>query len=91
VALALQLAARVALPLALVLLLVELAVALVSRAIPQVNVFFLGLPLKILVGIALIALSLPTILSGMSGIYRFVIDGVGGALAGAGPLPSVVP
>ncbi|MFN8629850.1 MAG: flagellar biosynthetic protein FliR [Chloroflexota bacterium] len=26
--------------------------ALISRAIPQVNVFFLGLPLKILVGIA---------------------------------------
>ena len=95
-ALALELAARVALPLALVLLLTELAVALVSRAIPQINVFFLGLPLKILLGIALIAMSLPTILAGMSSIYRFVIEGVEGALAtagagAAGPLPSVMP
>ena len=85
-------------PLALVLLLVELAVALISRAIPQVNVFFLGLPLKILVGIALVAIALPTILAGMSGIFRFLIDGVvaaiaagGSGMAGAGPLPSVTP
>ena len=37
--------------------------ALISRAIPQVNVFFLGLPLKILLGIALVAISLPMILT----------------------------
>ncbi len=94
-ALALELSARVALPLALVLLLVELSVALISRAIPQINVFFLGLPLKILVGIALIAVSRPTIRGGMSGILRFVIEGVAAATVtgapGASPLPSVAP
>jgi flagellar biosynthetic protein FliR len=98
IALALEFAARVAMPLALVLLLVELAVALISRAIPQVNVFFLGLPLKILVGIALVAVSLPTILAGMAGLFRFLIDGVsaalvagGAGLAGASPFPGVTP
>jgi flagellar biosynthetic protein FliR len=96
VALALELAARVAMPLALVLLLTELAVALISRAIPQVNVFFLGLPLKILLGIALIAMSVPTILTGMNGIFRYVLDGMQAAVVTAGaaaatPLPSVVP
>jgi flagellar biosynthetic protein FliR len=98
IALALELAARVAMPLALVLLLVELAVALISRAIPQVNVFFLGLPLKILVGIVLVGISLPTILAGMAGIFRFLLDGVaaavvagGAGLAGASPIPSVTP
>jgi flagellar biosynthetic protein FliR len=96
VALALELAARVAMPLALVLLLTELAVALISRAIPQVNVFFLGLPLKILLGIALIALSVPTILAGMARIFQFVLDGVDHAVATAGPgvtgpFPSLVP
>jgi flagellar biosynthesis protein FliR len=94
-ALALELSARVAMPLALVLLLVELSVALISRAIPQINVFFLGLPLKILVGIALIAVSLPTILGGMSGILRFVVEGVASAtVTGAPavtPLPSMAP
>ena len=98
IALTLELAARVAMPLALVLLLVELSVALVSRAIPQINVFFLGLPLKILVGIVLVGIALPTILAGMAGIFRFLIGGVsaalvagGAGLAGASPLPSVVP
>jgi flagellar biosynthesis protein FliR len=98
IALALELAARVAMPLALVLLLVELSVALISRAIPQVNVFFLGLPLKILVGIALVAIALPSIVAGMTGIFRFLLDGVaaavvagGSGIAGASPLPSVTP
>jgi flagellar biosynthetic protein FliR len=98
IALALELAARVAMPLALVLLLVELSVALISRAIPQVNVFFLGLPLKILIGIALVAVALPAILSGMAGIFRFLIEGVeaavvagGAGLASPSPLPSVMP
>lgn len=96
-ALALELAARVAMPLALVLLLAELAVALISRAIPQVNVFFLGLPLKILLGIALVAVALPSILAGMAGVFHFVIGGAAAAAAGGGspagptPLPSTIP
>jgi flagellar biosynthesis protein FliR len=98
IALALELAVRVAFPLALILLLVELAVALISRAIPQVNVFFLGLPLKILIGIVLVLIAAPTILAGMGNVFRFMIEGVNTALTvGAGatglptPLPSVVP
>jgi flagellar biosynthesis protein FliR len=94
IALALELAVRVAMPLALVLLLVELAVALVSRAIPQINVFFLGLPLKILVGIGLIALALPGLMGGIGGIYRFLIGGMGDALSAAAaalPAASVKP
>lgn len=93
-ALALELAVRVAMPLALVLLLVELAVALVSRAIPQINVFFLGLPLKILIGIAIIAMALPGLMGGIGGIYRFLINGAGDAMtaaAAAMPSPGVTP
>ncbi len=72
--LALELGTRLALPLALVLLLAELAIALLSRAIPQINVFFLGLPLKILLGIALLVPALPNLLSGAGSIYRVLID-----------------
>lgn len=93
IALALELSARVAMPLALVLLLAELAVALISRAIPQVNVFFLGLPLKILLGIALVAIALPAILAGMAGLFRFLIEGMHQAVAtgAAGLYPSAAP
>ena len=91
IAIALELAVKVAMPLALVLLLVELAVALISRAIPQVNVFFLGLPLKILVGIALVAVALPGLLNGISGVFSTLIEGTGRAMTALSPVASHAP
>ena len=82
-ALAMELGVRVALPIALVLLLVELSVALLARAIPQINVFILGLPLKMLVGFAVLALAMPALVSGAQQIYRFVFQAAsGGAVTG---------
>ncbi len=78
IALSLELGARVALPIALVLLLVELSVALLARAIPQINVFILGLPLKMLVGIAVLAVAMPTLVAGAASIYRFVFQAASG-------------
>lgn len=76
IALALQLGTRIAMPVALVLLLTELAVALLARAIPTINVFMLGLPLKIMVGLAVTALALPNLAAGAVSIFRFLLDGV---------------
>jgi flagellar biosynthetic protein FliR len=82
ISLALELGVRVALPIALVLLLVELSVALVARAIPQINVFILGLPLKMLVGIAVLAVAMPSLVAGTESIFRFVFNAAtGGAVA----------
>lgn len=78
---ALDLGVRVALPVALVLLLAELAVALVARAIPQINVFVLGLPVKILVGLVALGLALPVIAAGATGIYRMIFMSVAPAVA----------
>jgi len=77
-ALALELGVRVALPMALVLLLVELAVALLARAIPQINVFIFGLPLKMLVGVAVLAVAIPNLLAGAAAIYRFIFGAASG-------------
>ncbi|MBA3876302.1 MAG: hypothetical protein C0498_05090 [Anaerolinea sp.] len=74
--LALELGTRVALPLALVLLLVELVVGLIGRAIPQVNVFILGLSAKLMIGTAALALAIPTLVAGaariLDGLFRAV-------------------
>jgi flagellar biosynthesis protein FliR len=74
-AISLEIGTRIAMPLALVLLLAELAVALVARAIPQINVFFLGLPLKILLGLVVTATALPNLAAGATSLYRFLING----------------
>ena len=91
IAIALELAVKVTMPIALILLLVELAVALISRAIPQVNVFFLGLPLKILVGIALIAFALPGLLNGIGGVFNTILEGTARAVSAAAPAASAAP
>jgi flagellar biosynthetic protein FliR len=76
-AVALELGGRVALPLALVLLLAEVAVALVARAIPQVNVFFLGLPVKLLAGLAILAAALPQLAASAAAVGRYFVSAAG--------------
>ncbi|BCD68376.1 flagellar biosynthetic protein FliR [Nitratiruptor sp. YY09-18] len=49
------LAFKLAFPFALILYLINVALALVNRLIPQINVFIVGLPLQIFVGIAALA------------------------------------
>jgi flagellar biosynthesis protein FliR len=50
---------EVAAPVLIALLLVDVALALTARAVPTMNVFMVGLPAKILVGLGAIAASLP--------------------------------
>ncbi len=49
------LAFKLSFPFALILYLINLALALVNRMIPQINVFIVGLPLQIFVGLAALA------------------------------------
>jgi len=50
---------KIAAPASAILVLMDLSLALISRAMPQMNVFFVGMPVKALVGIALVAIVLP--------------------------------
>jgi len=50
---------EVAAPVVIALGLVDIAFALVARSVPQMNVFFVGIPGKVLVGLGAIAASLP--------------------------------
>jgi len=76
IVLMLELGTRIALPVALVLLLVELLVGLIARAIPQVNVFILGLPVKLLVGTVALAIAMPTIVAGSARIFEIIFRAV---------------
>jgi flagellar biosynthetic protein FliR len=51
-------AIRIALPVIGTLLLADLGLGLVARAVPQVQVFFLGLPLKMGLGLLVLALTM---------------------------------
>jgi flagellar biosynthetic protein FliR len=53
-------------------------VALLARAIPQINVSMMGLPLKMLVGIAVLAVAIPNLISGAQSIFRFIFNAASG-------------
>ncbi len=52
-------AIKIAAPAAGILVVIDLSFAFLSRAVPQMNVFFVGLPVKVLVGLSLLVVVLP--------------------------------
>jgi flagellar biosynthesis protein FliR len=62
-------------PVLFMLLLVEIVLMMVSRVLPQMNVFFVGIPAKILIGLALLAATSawvgPVMVRAYAGIFRF--------------------
>lgn len=55
-----RLALAFAMPALLVMLLVDVALGLVNRSAPQLNVFFLSMPIKSLLGLLMLLLALST-------------------------------
>ncbi|MCF0148168.1 MAG: fused FliR family export protein/FlhB family type III secretion system protein [Clostridium sp.] len=53
---------KIAIPIVLIILLADVCMGLISRAVPQINVMILGMPVKMLIGIISIAVSLPIII-----------------------------
>ncbi|MDY6986667.1 MAG: flagellar biosynthetic protein FliR [Thermodesulfobacteriota bacterium] len=56
-------AIKVGAPVIVALLLTSVAFGLIARAVPQMNVFIVAFPVKIIIGLGFIALSLPYLLS----------------------------
>lgn len=64
----------IALPAVAALLLVNLAFGVTSRAAPQLNIFAIGFPVMIIVGLAFIILTLPTITEHLSRLVTQALD-----------------
>lgn len=80
----LELAAPVVVP----LFLVNLALGLVSRTVPQLNVLVVGLPLKSWLGVLFLAMALPAYVAAFGGWHQRVADAllqIAGTGGGAGP------
>lgn len=64
------LAIRLAAPVFTVLILTSIALGVVARTVPQINIFFVGLPLKIGIGVLTLAIVLPS----LSIIFRGMVN-----------------
>lgn len=61
-------AVRLAMPVVVALLVIYLALGVMTRAAPQLNVFSVGFPITLLAGFVFLLLSLPSILPGFVGV-----------------------
>ena len=52
---------QIALPLMMILFLTDIIMGMLARTVPQINVFILGLPLKVLIGIAIMIILIPAV------------------------------
>ena len=65
---------KLAFPFAFILYLLNLALALVNRLIPQINVFIVGLPVQIFVGIAALAVGVSVVVYSGATLLQRVTD-----------------
>lgn len=59
-------------PVMLCLLLVEVGLAMISRVLPQMNVFFVMVPVKIFAALAILALTVNTLAPAMASVYASI-------------------
>lgn len=69
-------ALKIGAPVIVVLILTSVAFGLVARTVPQMNIFIVAMPLKIVIGLLFAGLSLPYLQQFMTGIF----DGFGASL-----------
>lgn len=63
---------KITLPIVLIIIIADLTLALISRTVPQINVMILGLPIKILVGLASFSLALPLLIKGIVAAFSHI-------------------
>ena len=87
-------AMAIALPIFAALLLVSLALALLARVAPTMNLLMLGLPLSLGAGLVILLVTMPLLLNAAAAALddgfatlRRLLDGLAAAPAGAGAVP----
>lgn len=69
-------AVRIAAPVLVSLFVTDLAIGLVSRAMPQANLFAVGFPVKAIVGLAAVGATLPLFVTSLGGHLAAALDGM---------------
>lgn len=73
-----SIALKIAIPIVLIILITDLTMGLIARTVPQLNVMILGMPVKILVGLAAFCFALPIFLKIIENSFYGIQDGING-------------
>jgi flagellar biosynthesis protein FliR len=74
----------IAAPLVASLFLVDVALGIVSRAVPQLNIFVVGLPIKIFAGFLILFVLLPGYFLSLKGLFQSLVAAMDAMLKGMG-------
>jgi flagellar biosynthetic protein FliR len=77
-------AVLISLPAVASLLVVNLAFGVMTRAAPQLNIFSVGFPITLILGLLIILYSLPTLLHQLNNLFSEAFQSVGQLLGGTG-------
>ena len=64
---------KISAPIIATVLITDIALGILSRTMPQMNIFVVGMPLKIFIGLVVIMITIPTFLM----VLGFIIDSIG--------------
>lgn len=65
---------KIAAPIMGTIFLTDIALGMITRTVPQINVFVLGFPIKILVGMLVVVLVIPTFVALVASLFNY--DGI---------------
>ena len=68
------LAFQIGAPVILILMLIDISLGLIGKTVPQVHIFILGLPLKVVMSMFLLALLMPLLLGAFEGLMERFLD-----------------
>lgn len=74
------LALKIALPIIAITFLSEVAFGILVRVIPQMNIFIIGIPIKIFIGLVTMMVFIPIYISSLNGIFDEMFSDMGKAL-----------
>lgn len=69
---------KMAIPIVLIIIITDFTLGLVARVMPQLNIMMLGMPIKILVGLACFTLSLPVFMKMIVNNFDTVLEAIKG-------------
>jgi len=74
------LALKIALPVFAITFISEVAFGILVRVIPQMNIFIVGIPIKIFIGLVTIMIFIPLYINSLKGVYNEMFSNIGSTL-----------
>lgn len=63
-------------PIVAIIFLTDIVLGIMSKTIPQMNVFMVGMPLKVFIGLIIIIITMPLFFNAMEGIFNFIVNDI---------------